>query len=65
MPDGSALHRRTVFIVDDDASVRDSLSLLLSLRGYPTAVFASAESSCGSCGPTGRAACSPTSACPA
>ncbi len=37
------LHRRTVFIVDDDASVRDALSLLLSLHGLPTAVFASAE----------------------
>jgi len=36
-------HRRTVFIVDDDAAVRDSLSLLLSLHGHPTAVFASAE----------------------
>jgi two-component system response regulator FixJ len=36
-------HRRTVFIVDDDASVRDALSLLLSLRGYATAVFACAE----------------------
>lgn len=37
------MHRDTVFIVDDDASVRDSLSLLLSLRGYVTATFASAE----------------------
>lgn len=37
------MHRRTVFIVDDDASVRDALSLLLSLRGYPTAVFGRAE----------------------
>jgi FixJ family two-component response regulator len=37
------MHRDTVFIVDDDASVRDSLSLLLSLRGYSTATFASAE----------------------
>jgi FixJ family two-component response regulator len=37
------MHRDTVFIVDDDASVRDALSLLLSLRGYPTATFASAE----------------------
>jgi two-component system response regulator FixJ len=36
-------HRQTVFIVDDDASVRDALALLLSLRGYPTAVFACAE----------------------
>lgn len=37
------MHRRTVFIIDDDASVRDSLSLLLSLRGYATAVFGCAE----------------------
>lgn len=37
------MHRETVFVVDDDASVRDSLSLLLSLRGYTTATFASAE----------------------
>ena len=33
----------TVHIVDDDAAVRDSLALLLSLRGYRTAMFASAE----------------------
>jgi RNA polymerase sigma factor (sigma-70 family) len=33
----------TVFIIDDDASVRDSLSLMLSLHGYVTASFASAE----------------------
>lgn len=39
----SPVHRRTVFVVDDDAAVRDSLSLLLSLRGFATAVFASAE----------------------
>jgi len=32
----------TVFIVDDDPSVRDSLSLLLSLSGHATAVFGSA-----------------------
>ena len=37
------MHHDTVFVVDDDASVRDSLSLLLSLRGYATATFASAE----------------------
>ncbi len=37
------MHRDTVFIVDDDASVRDALSLLLSLRGYATATFSSAE----------------------
>ena len=39
----SAVHRQTVFVVDDDASVRDALALLLSLRGYPTAIFACAE----------------------
>lgn len=33
----------SVYIVDDDPSIRDSLSLLLSLRGYRTAVFATAE----------------------
>lgn len=37
------MHTETVFIVDDDPSVRDALSLLLSLRGYRTATFASAE----------------------
>jgi RNA polymerase sigma factor (sigma-70 family) len=34
---------RTVFIVDDDPAVRDSLALLLSLHGYQTLVFASAK----------------------
>lgn len=33
----------TVFIIDDDASVRDAMSLLLSLRGYAGATFACAE----------------------
>jgi RNA polymerase sigma factor (sigma-70 family) len=33
----------TVFIVDDDAAVRDSLSLLLGLRGYKTRSFARGE----------------------
>ena len=33
----------TVFVVDDDASVRDSLALMLGLSGYKTAVFAHAE----------------------
>jgi len=36
-------HDLTVFIVDDDVSVRDALALLLSVRGYRTAVFSSAE----------------------
>lgn len=33
----------TVFIVDDDASVRDALSLLISLKGLRASMFASAE----------------------
>lgn len=37
------MHCETVFIVEDDASVRDALSLLLSLTGYATATFGSAE----------------------
>lgn len=36
-------HRQTVFIVDDDPSVRDALALLFSLHGHPTAIFACAE----------------------
>lgn len=34
----------TVFLIDDDAGVRDSLSLLLSLKGVRTQLFANAES---------------------
>jgi len=48
------MHRETVFVVDDDASVRDSLSLLLSLRGHPTATFASAEDFLGAVAPDWR-----------
>jgi RNA polymerase sigma factor (sigma-70 family) len=33
----------TVFVVDDDASIRDALSLLISLKGLRAAVYASAE----------------------
>jgi FixJ family two-component response regulator len=33
----------TVFIVDDDMAMRDSLALLLGLKGYKTQIFASAE----------------------
>lgn len=32
-----------VYVVEDDSSVRDSLSLLLQLRGFSTAAFDSAE----------------------
>jgi FixJ family two-component response regulator len=48
------MHRQTVFFVDDDASVRDSLALLFSLQGYPTAVFASAEAFLGALQPGWR-----------
>ena len=34
----------TVFIVDDDPSVRDALSLLLGVEDYRVAVFGDAES---------------------
>jgi FixJ family two-component response regulator len=33
----------TVFLIDDDASVRDSLSLVLSLKGMRTQTFSAAE----------------------
>lgn len=33
----------TVYLVDDDAAVREALSLLLSLKGFVSQVFASAE----------------------
>lgn len=33
-----------IYIVDDDAGVRDGLALLLGLRGYQVQLFASAES---------------------
>ena len=33
----------TVFVVDDDAAVRDSIALMLGLAGYRTSVFADAE----------------------
>ena len=33
-----------VYIVDDDASIRDSLALMLGLAGYSTRLFADAES---------------------
>jgi RNA polymerase sigma factor (sigma-70 family) len=46
----------TVYIVEDDDAVRDSLSLLLSLHGLRTMVFASAEEFLRTWGP-GRPGC--------
>ena len=43
-----------VFIIDDDPSVRDALSLLVSLRGHATATFASAEDFLGAWKPEWR-----------
>lgn len=36
-------NRLTVYVVDDDPAVRDALGLLLSVKGYRTAVFANGE----------------------
>jgi RNA polymerase sigma factor (sigma-70 family) len=36
--------RLVVYVVDDDASIRDSLALMLGLGGYATRLFADAES---------------------
>jgi FixJ family two-component response regulator len=50
----SAMVRETVYIVDDDPAVRDALSLMLSLRGFLTATFASAEDFLGAMRPEWR-----------
>lgn len=39
-----ARSRLVVYVVDDDASVRDSIALMLGYAGYRTSVFADAES---------------------
>jgi RNA polymerase sigma factor (sigma-70 family) len=36
--------RHVVYVIDDDAPIRDSLSLMLGLAGYATRLFADAES---------------------
>ena len=41
MAEGRAL---AVYVVDDDASIRDSIALMLGLAGYTTRLFADAES---------------------
>ncbi len=44
----------TVFVVDDDAAVRDAVSLLLEQDGLPVRTFASAEAFLSACGPQTR-----------
>lgn len=41
-----------VYLVDDDAGIRDSLSLLLSLKGHRVEAFASAEEFLAVCNPS-------------
>jgi FixJ family two-component response regulator len=47
----------TIFIVDDDASVRDSLAMLLGAHGYRTMVFGDADSFQRNYGPHSGKAC--------
>jgi len=47
----------TVYIVEDDVSVRDALALLLGVHGYRTAIFADAESFQRAYNPDGGKAC--------
>ena len=44
----------TVYIVDDDAAIRDALSLLLSLHGHRTATFARGEDLVAALSPASR-----------
>ena len=48
MPEGTEL---VVYIVDDDVSVRDSIGLLLGLKGYRCAQYAAAEDLLHACRP--------------
>jgi RNA polymerase sigma factor (sigma-70 family) len=43
--------RLTVFVVDDDPSIRDSLALMLGIAGYRTSLFADAEAFLAACSP--------------
>ncbi len=48
------MNQPTVYLVDDDASIRDALALLLSLKGFVSRVFASAEAFLDACRPEWR-----------
>src|SRR5689334_14173589 len=41
--ENNSMTEQTVYIVEDDAALRDSLGLLLGLNGYRTQAFACAE----------------------
>ena len=43
MPTDPLLDKQTVFVIDDDESVRDSIAALVDLRGLPVETFANAE----------------------
>jgi FixJ family two-component response regulator len=47
-------HDTIVYVVDDDPSVRDSLSLMLSVKGFSTSTFGSAEDFLGAVQPGWR-----------
>jgi FixJ family two-component response regulator len=53
-----------VYVVDDDAAIRDSLALMLGLAGYSTRLFSDAESFLVAFNRRGPAAWSPICACP-
>lgn len=44
----------TIYVVDDEAAVRDALSLLLETGGWPVATYASADDFLASCRPEAR-----------
>jgi len=55
----------TIYVVEDDAAMRDSLFLMLGLLGYRTVSFESVESSLPPTVTTGLAALSRISSCQA
>ena len=50
----AALEAPKVYLVDDDAAIRDALSLLLSLRGFDSIAFASGEEALEALSPSSR-----------
>lgn len=50
----AALETPKVYLVDDDAAIRDALTLLLSLRGFDSIAFASGEEALEALSPSSR-----------